>query len=271
MSITIKNQEPNFSECLGNQVENNKQKTTTKIKHSGILYLKVNYVLRDKIKSEIEYYIRNKTAPNKERLVEQKKISKDFGFHLTIKDIWYPDVDDVMRDLLVLELRNELTEENYSAFYFSIRTLEGVFQIIGTKEPIDKGAMTAKTKYHTKPTYISKGEFKDKVVLNRNSQLASGTKVYLPKYNSIGEIMYFDKGAYNISVNTSTGKKVIPCNLKDFFVIGSLHEKVSLLGSSGKITQVTISKIDRKVITCSTKSNKKVNIALNDFLSWKVG
>lgn len=244
--------EVNFSESLP-------------IKHSGILYLKVNYKLRDKIKNEIMYYVRSKTVPNKELLLQQKKISKDFGFHLAIRDIWYPNADLVMSDILVLELSPNLTNENFSDFYFSVRTLEGVFSIIGTKVPVDKGTLTFKTKYHTLPTYIAKGEFANKVVLNKDKNLSSGTKVYLPKYNKVGEIYYFDKGSYFIKV----GDKILPYNLKDFNVIGSLYERVTLINDKGTF-DVSIKEINKDYVTCVTKSNKVKKVSVNNFINWRI-
>jgi hypothetical protein len=237
------------------------------LRHSGILYLKVDYRLRDKLKEELEYYIKGKTAPNMELLVAQKKVKKDFGFHLALKNVWYPDKDRVFSDLLVLELVPNISEENYGAFYTSVRTLEGVYGIIGTKVPVYKGTLTAKSRYHTLPTYIAQGEFGSKVVLNRQlPNLKSGTYVYIPSYNSIGEVMYFDKGYYNVSV----GKKILTFNLNEFHVIGCRYDIVNLTSKTGNIIPVTITEILGNFIFCSKESGKSLKISVNNFINWRL-
>lgn len=228
------------------------------LKTSGILILKVNYKLRTKIKEEIEFYIAEKTVPNKQTLIEQKKINKDFGFHLAVHTIKYPNADITMSDLLILELVPNITGENYSAFYFSVRTLEGVYGIVGTKVPVDKGAFTSKTKYHTLPTYIAKGEIVKK---NYCINIPKDTYIYIPKYRGIFKYNSFRNGYHYFDRYID---KVEAINEAEFIVIGLPNSE--MYANNKKIYFRTVNFKSLEVIFSYGNSNTFCCIALNTFL-----
>lgn len=224
-----------------------------------IIYISVNRYNREHIKDEIEHFIRIKSYPNKERLGE--KMVKDFSFDKIIQQVMYPDADKSMEGYLILIL-NDYTEEEYGSLLQALGQLPDYYGVVGFRKVASKGAITAKTKYTTNPTYISKEEI-PKLTINTD-----------PKYTRNAFIFYKDVivnylGFKHGKVILKKGKELMYTDKKNIVYIGFKGEVVKILGDPFLLLDVD--KAERTVKVRNIRNKDIIVMKLENYIKYTKG